>query len=123
MTIIEAINAVDTLKPNTYTYAEKIRWLSALDGTIKKEIIDTHEGGDGVVFEGYNADTPLETELLVAGPYNEVYIMWLEAQIDYANQEYDKYNNSMMMYNNSYNAFWRYYNRTHLPISKERKYF
>ena len=46
MTIIEAINRIDELKPNSYTYLEKIGWLSKLDGTIKKNIIDTHEDGD-----------------------------------------------------------------------------
>lgn len=123
MTIIEAINAVDALKPNSYEQIEKIKWLSTLDGVIKREIIDTHEGADDVVFNGYSGETPLEKKLLIEAPYDEVYIMWLQAQIDYANQEFGKYNNSMMMYNNSYNAFWRYYNRTHLPLSKVRKYF
>ena len=46
MTIIEAINRIDELKPNNYTYLEKIGWLSKLDGAIKKNIIDTHEDGD-----------------------------------------------------------------------------
>ena len=35
MKIIEAIQAVDTLKPNTYSELEKIQWLSKLDSTIK----------------------------------------------------------------------------------------
>lgn len=46
MTINEAIQAVDSLKPNGYSELEKIGWLSELDGTIKAEIIDTHEGAD-----------------------------------------------------------------------------
>lgn len=123
MTIIEAINAIDALKPNTYGTPEKIGWLSRLDGKVKREIIDTHEGADAVVFDGYNEDTPLDTKLLVDAPYDEIYLMWLEAQIDYTNKEYGKYNNSVIQYNNSYSAFWRYYNRTHLPLSAPRKYF
>ena len=123
MTIIEAINAIDALKPNTYSQADKIRWLSGLDGLIKREIIDTHEGADAVVFNGYNEETPLDTKLLVDAPYDEIYLMWLEAKIDYTNKEYGKYNNSVLMYNNSYRAFWRHYNRTHTPLSTARKYF
>ena len=42
MTIIEAINKNDLLKPNNFTQMDKIIWLSTLDGIIKKEIIDTH---------------------------------------------------------------------------------
>ena len=123
MTIIEAINAIDALKPNTYPPCNKIAWLSRLDGRVKKDIIDTHEGADAVVFEGYNDDTPLDTKLLVDAPYDEVYLLWLESQIDFANKEYNNYNNAVMAYNNAYKSFCNYYNRTHMPLSAQRKYF
>lgn len=123
MTIIEAINQIDAIKPNSFEQIEKVKWLSILDGRIKEEIIDTHEGADAVVFNGYSEDTSLETELLVPAPYDEVYLRWLEARIDHANNEYGKYNNSSVMFNNAYSEYWRYYNRNHLPISGKRKYF
>jgi hypothetical protein len=123
MTILEAINRVDTTKPNSYTQTEKVDWLSTIDGIIKKEIIDTHEGGENVVFDGYDADTSLDTVLLVPAPYDDIYIRYLEMQIDYANGEYVKYNNSKVMYNETYSAFKRYYNRTHMPKGKKFKFF
>ena len=46
MKLIEAINKIDALKQNTFTQEDKIGWLSTLDGIIKSEIIDTHEGAD-----------------------------------------------------------------------------
>ena len=123
MTIIEAINRTDAVKPNSYSQAEKIYWLSVLDGTIKTEIIDTHEGAENVTFDGYNEMTPITTPLLVPHPYDEVYIRWLEAQIDYANGEYGKYNNSITMYNVALSAFQRFYHREHLPKSKGFTHF
>ena len=123
MTLMDAIYRIDNLKPNSYSQEEKIKWLSALDGTIKAEIIDTHEGGEGVVFNGYNENTVLTTEMLVPHPYDDIYIRWLETQIDYANGEYGKYNNSITMYNKAYSAYENYYNRTHLPISKNFTHF
>lgn len=123
MTIIEAISHIDILKPNRYSQLEKISWLSTLDGIIKKEIIDTHEGGEDVKFEGYKDTTFLATELLAPAPYDEVYIHYLEMKIDYANGEYGKYNNSMAMYNRAYSAFARYYNRTHMPKGNKFKMF
>lgn len=123
MTIIEAINKIDSLKPNSYTQEDKIKWLSILDGIIKKEIIDTHEGSEGVIFEGYEPDTEVTTELLVPSPYDDVYVKWLEAQIDYANGDTNKYNNSMAMYNTAYSSFERYYNRTHMHKATNIKYF
>ena len=118
MTIIDAISRADRLKPNTYSQQDKVRWLSNLDGIVKKEIIDTHEGGEDVRFEGYNDDTPLTTELLIPAPYDEVYVRYLEMQIDYANGEYGKYNNSLSMFEAVFTAFKKYYNREHKPIRR-----
>lgn len=123
MTIMEALYRVDELKPNSFSQIEKIKWLSELDGMVKSEIINTHEGGEDIVFNGYSEDTALTTELLIPAPYDEIYIKWLEMQIDYNNGEYGKYNNSMAMYNTSYSAYERHYNRTHMPIGKKFKFF
>ena len=123
MTIMDALYRIDDVKPNSYSQSEKIKWLSSLDGMIKSEIIDTHEGGENVVFNGYNEDADLSTVLLVSAPYDDIYLRWLETQIDYANGEYGKYNNSLTMYNTSYSAFARFYNRTHMPKGNKFKFF
>lgn len=123
MTIMGAISHIDAVKPNGYSQAEKIKWLSTLDGIVKAEIIDTHEGGESVTFKGYDETTALTQELLIPHPYDDVYIKWLEAQIDYANGEYNKYNNSITVYNKAFADFERAYNRTHMPIGKKFKYF
>jgi hypothetical protein len=123
MTIMDALYRIDELKPNSYSQPEKIKWLSSLDGVIKSEIIDTHEGGEDVVFKGYTEDADLTTVLLVPAPYDDIYLRWLEAQIDYTNGEYGKYNNSIAMYNTAYTAFANYYNRTHMPKGKKFKFF
>ena len=123
MKIIEAISQIDDLKHNTYSEADKIGWLSRLDSMVKRLIIDTHEGGDKVTFTGYDDSTDLETELLVPAPFDEVYLRWLEAQIDYTNGEYDKYNNAILMYQTSYDGYANHYRRTHMPKSTAIKYF
>ena len=123
MTIIEIITDVDALKPNGLGQPYKVQWLSQLDARIKHDIIDTHEGGEEVSFNGYNAETPIGTELLVPHPYDDVYRYWLEAQIDYVNGEYTKYNNSMSMFNEAYSAYERHYNRTHMPKGNSLKFF
>lgn len=123
MTIIEAVNRIDLIKPNNYTQIDKIKWLSDLDGRIKAEIIDTHEGGEDVVFNGYTEFTPLDTSLLATGQYDDLYVKWLESQIDYTNAEYQHYNNSVTAFNNLYSAFERYYNRQHMPKTQKLKFF
>lgn len=122
MTIMEAIYRIDEVKPNSYSQSEKIKWLNTLDGIVKTEIIDTHEGGEDVVFGGYT-DSDLSKELLVPAPYDDVYLRWLEARMDYANGEFSRYNNSITMYNTAYSAYANHYNRTHMPIGKKFKFF
>lgn len=121
MKLIEAISKIDNFKHNTYTQEDKVAWLSRLDELVKLEILDTHVDGEGAGFSGYDTQTNVETELLVPPPYDEMYLRWLEAQIDYANGEYDRYNNSMEMFNAAFRGYSSYYNRTHMPKHAGRR--
>ena len=123
MKIIEAINRIDSLKHNTYTQSDKVAWLSELDWMAKRQIIDTHEGADEVTFTGYDDNTDTQTELLIPAPYDKAYLLWLEAQIAYCNEEYEKYNNAMDMFHTAYDGYRNYYNSNHLPIGKKFKFF
>lgn len=125
MKIEDAIAEVDSLKPNMFEEKEKIKWLSRLDRRIYEEIILTHEYNDGeeeVSFSGYTADDN-EKELLVGEPYDELYIHWLEAQIDYNNMEYESFNASNALFESTYSAFRNAYNRSHMPKSVKKNYF
>ena len=122
MTIIEAINRNDALKSNAYSQEDKVAWLSRLDWIIKTQIIDTHEGAGSVSFTGYDDSTDLHTALLVPAPYDEVYLRWLEAQINYANGEIDKYNVAITMYNTAFEAYENYYHRNHMPLAKGSRF-
>ena len=115
MKLREAIDRIDSLKHNTYTTEEKVEWVSRLDGLVKNQIIDTHEDGENIEFNGYTVEADMERELLIPAPYDDAYIKWLEAKIDYYNGEIARYNNSVMMYQASYDAYQRYYNRNHMP--------
>ena len=121
MKIIEAIHKIDDLKHNTYSREDKVVWLSRMDSMVKRLLIDTHDGGE-VAFTGYNADTDPETVLLIPEPFDEVYLRWMEAQIDYHNSEDDRYNNAVILFNNAYEGFKKHYTRTYMPISKGSKF-
>ena len=123
MTISEAIAKVDSLKPNGYSDNDKIGWLSLADGMIKNNIIDTHEGGEDVIFNGYDERTSIDTELIVKAPYDEMYLSWLSSKIDFFNGEYARYNNNITRFNDTLTAYKNYYTRTHMPKGKTIKYF
>ena len=118
MTIGEAISKVDTLKHNSFDFSMKVGWLSDLDMRVKLQIIDAHEKREPVYFYGYDEDTDADTELLVQAPYDEMYLRWLEAMIDYHNSDDDRYNNAIILFNNAYEGYKKHYTRTHMPLSR-----
>lgn len=122
MTLIEAITRIDSLKHNTYDKATKIRWLSTLDGLVKQQIFDTH-AGESTEFSGYGVDTPPDTVLLVPAPYDELYLWWLAAQMDYHNGEFTRYNNSIQLFNTGYSVFAEVFTREHKPLSVRPGFF
>lgn len=122
MTIAEAISRVDSLKPNTYTYDDKVSWLSTLDTKVKTQIIDAHESDQSYSFNGYNSLTDQDTELLVPAPYDEMYVYWLSAMIDYYNNEDARYNNAIILFDNSYERYKSYYTRNNMPKSKGNRF-
>lgn len=122
MTIAEVISKVDALKPNTYSPEDKVDWLSTLDARVKSQIIDAHESDEPIYFYGYDSVGDMDTELLVPAPYDEMYLRWLEAMIDYHNSEDGHYNNSITLFNNAYEGYKKHYTRTHMPISKGSRF-
>lgn len=111
MNIRQAIEKVDTLKPNHYDDRDKIQWLDALDRKVKLEVIDNHT--EETAFGGYNSETDIETELLIPNDFALAYIFWLEAQIDLNNNEIVKYNNNIALFNTEYMGYKKWYNQTH----------
>jgi hypothetical protein len=75
-----------------------------------------------MVFNGYDENTDGDTVLLVPSPYDEIYLRWLEAMIDYNNGEYDKYNSAIQLYNTMYRGFANYYTRTHRPVANYKRF-
>ena len=113
MKICEAISQINSLKPNTYSDKQKIYWLNQLESMVKRLVIDTHEGGDQIAFDGFNENTSMETQLFMPSPFDMAYIYWLEAQIHYANEDIDMYNSAIMMFNATFSEYKADYKRNH----------
>lgn len=113
MTIKELLDAVDQLKPNQYTYAQKIVWLKALDGMIWNKIkLFTGELSDREPDPAdYTEELMETTELLLTDPYTEIYTWYVFAMIDVNNGETLRYENDMVMYNTVLNDFLSAYTR------------
>lgn len=120
MTIREAIERTDALKFNTYTTADKVLWLSQLDWDIARNILEPHLEDTPFGFFGYDADTDPDTVLLAPPPFDQMYLRYLESQIDYHNGETERYNVSALVFNRVYESYANYHKRHHLPRSQGR---
>lgn len=149
MTIEQAIDRADRLRPNQFSVTEKVRWLSELDAQVYSEVLlmaeenwkfktyieNTEDENGNVIqtkeiedtstlvpafdFDGYDETTPLDTPLLIEDIYANVYVDYLISKFDYANREYASYNNSALVFNNQYQSYTVWYRRNHKPRARK----
>ena len=125
MTIQEALDRVDLMRPNGLNRIFKIAALSELDGLILREVISRHEANaddpDLTDWDGYTEDSAPGTVLIAPFPYDEIYTYWLSCKIDLQNLETEKYNNDRELFNNAYDTLGDYWTRTHMPKQLHRE--
>ena len=56
MTVIEAFEILDKLRPYQFKVPQKLRWLSDLDGKVFEDIYLTHEDKEFEIFDRYTED-------------------------------------------------------------------
>lgn len=59
------------------------------------------------------------TQLLVRFPHDKIYAAYVIAQIDFANGEYNKYENSLRMFNSYWGEYCRWFSRTYRPADRD----
>ena len=118
MTLQEALDITDEMKPNMMKRETKIRMLMDLENMIYDEILMKHEHAEEQEQKPeYTEETEPDTELLVPDPYGtEMYPYWLMSKIDSMNMEYDKYNNDRAMFENAYDSMSDWWTRTKMPL-------
>ena len=123
MTIQDVLSYIADIKPHTISDDVLVRWLSDLEGRIYEEIVRWHDGGADIPHGPYDASTDMQTTLIAEAPYDNVYPLYLMAQIDFANGEYGRFNNSMAMYNSAFSDFANAYNRHHIPTQPKTEVY
>ena len=117
MTVLQAVGLCDGLVHNTCTQAQKVRWVEMLEERIHRLVL-------GMFVPEPEAFVPigedLGRELLASGPFEDMYLYWLQAQVCYSQGEFSDYNAAIAQYNRLYLAFAADYGRTHMPKSRGR---
>ncbi len=103
MTAQRVIAALDDLTPNAYSPQQKLSWLQREEEMLCAEV--------------FFIPAPLldmDTPLLARGPYDEVYLRSLQAQIHLEAGEITRYNNAMALHNTALMGLRRSYIRSHV---------
>lgn len=81
MTITGLIDKVKEEKPNTFSDEKLLSFINEIEIEAAEQLAED--------FDSYSeVDT---TELLVPAPYDRLYVSYVKAMIDYANEEYASY--------------------------------
>ena len=97
-TLKSVIDMVDEIKPNAFSNEAKTQWLNECE-----EIIT------------YHYDAEKDKELLAQPPHDKIYWAYLTAMIDFANGEYNKYQNTMQVFNSFFSEFMRWFALNYHP--------
>lgn len=105
MTPSKVMEYVDGIRPNAYDEEVKLKWISDLDGMVRRLVFQEK------VAEPYVYPDDIDKELLIPTPFDNVYALYLESMIDYYNREYGNYNNSAAMFEARFSEFKKAYIR------------
>jgi len=111
MTLGEVIEYVGDIKPHAFPETALTRWVNECEGMVAAEVL-LFASEEVPVYEW-----PLcrDWELLAQPPHDKIYPAYLTAKIDFANGEYNRYQNTMQMFNAFYGEFMRWFASVYRP--------
>lgn len=109
MRMAEAIAKADELRMNSLSDEQKSKWLFELDCAVAEMM-----GSDEPVWD-FPCDS--ERELLMPERYEDVYVKYLVAMIDYYNGESELYSNDISIYNQAMKEAGAWLIRRNRPAS------
>lgn len=110
-TLKSVIDMVDEIKPNAFSNEAKTQWLNECEGLVQTEVLLF--ASEEIIAYHYDADK--EKELLAQPPHDKIYWAYLTAMIDFANGEYNKYQNTMQVFNSFFSEFMRWFALNYHP--------
>lgn len=115
MTALEAITQVDGKQYNVFPLADKLGWLGQAEEMVRALLRRCGR-------EAESAPLEADTVLLAPSPYDALYGLYLEAQIHYANQEYQKFNNAIALFSQQWQEYANFLRRGCDSVSR-RNFF
>lgn len=113
MTLSQAISMADLMRPNAFGNELKTAWINEIEAHIQTEIMLINQCD--LIRYDHNYD--MNTVLLADDAHSMIYCYYLTAMIDYANREYQTYQNSMSICNSALDRFKGWYARLFAPAN------
>ena len=101
-TLKEIIALADELNPNAFSNDIKASWVSEAEHTVLSEI---HCLAPGEIQDLFPYEAHKNDRLTLAPGDDKIYVLYLQAMIDFSNKEYAAYNNDMALFNLVYEFF------------------
>lgn len=108
MKLRDALDIANDIRPNAFGDRTKTAWLNEIEGRLQTDVYLIGASEDVVQYD-YALDQ--DRELMVKPPHDKLYPAYIVAMIDYANGEYDRYANSMVMFNSHWEEYIRWLGR------------
>ena len=107
MTIQELITKVGEEKPNAFTTQKLVSFINEIEADVAQVLkVDT----PNYVY------TDLTSVLLVPAPYDRLYVSYLKAMIDYADEEMESYVNNAAQHTQDFTEFENWVVRTNQVV-------
>ena len=103
MTIQKLIDKVQEEKPNTFQTEKLIEYINEIEADAAEQV--------NMDIPVYTAED-LDEELIVPAPYDRMYVSYLKAMIDYANEEYGSYQLNQEQHVQDFSDFLKWAVRT-----------
>lgn len=109
-TLGQIISMADELNPNSYSKEIKAQWINEVESLIQGEIY-TLAPTDIKSYLPY--EECKDKEMSLSESFDKIYIMYLQAMIDFSNKEYAAFNNDIALYNTYIEEYSKWYIRHH----------
>ena len=106
MTASEAIARAKELRQGSIDYSQYLRWLNVIEGRVQAEILKKPLS-EIIIYTEENDNA----ELIISHPYDEVYVFYLCAMVDFSNEEFELYAADAQVFDEKFEAFKKYYGK------------
>lgn len=116
MKVRNVLDQVNEVKPNSYSDSRLMDFLNEVESMIWVEIL----GNDPSNYTPLTLPDDNETDLIAEPPYSKVYGSYIQAMIDFQNEESISYQNNMSMFNSMWLEYKKFMQRKEAAVNDFR---